>query len=236
MPLQAVLFDFNGTIIDDEAIHHQLIDELLISENLRPTGKSYRQISLGKSDRVALLDILAEQGRSMDDLQLQKMLAQKSAAYQKRLSELTELPIYGDLIDFLDNLESAGLQLAIVTGATRADVEMVMARTNLSKRFEAIVAAEDVANGKPAPDGYLQAAQQLGLAPQDCLAIEDTFPGLLAAKAAQIPVIGIAHTYPFHMLQRRANWAVDCFADLEIQRIQETYMRVEDLSKSSKVN
>jgi beta-phosphoglucomutase len=223
MPLQAVLFDFNGTIIDDEAIHHQLIDELLISENLRPTGKTYRQISLGKSDRVALLDILMEQGRAMDDRQLQEMLNRKSAAYQRRLSELTELPIYSDLIDCLDRLESAGLQLAIVTGATRADVEMVMTKTSLGKRFKTIVAAEDVPRGKPAPDGYLQAAQQLGVAPQECLAIEDTFPGILSAKAAHIPVIGIAHTYPFHMLQRRANWAVDCFADLEIQRIQATY-------------
>jgi beta-phosphoglucomutase len=223
MSLQAVLFDFNGTIIDDEAIHHQLIDELLISENLRPTGKSHRRLCLGKSDRTALLEIFREQGRSVDEQQMQKLLARKSAAYQQRLSELAEIPIYADLVDFLDNLELAGLRLGVVTGSTRAGVEMVLAKTALTPRFKAIVTAEDVTQGKPAPDGYLLAAQQLAVPPQNCLAIEDTFSGLLAAKAAGMPVIGIAHTYPFHMIQRRANWAVDCFADLEIQRIQETY-------------
>ncbi len=223
MPLQAVLFDFNGTIIDDEAIHHQLIDELLISENLRPTGKAHRRLCLGKSDRTALLDIFREQDRSVDEKQMQKLLARKSAAYQQRLSELEEIPIYADLVDFLDNLELAGLLLGVVTGSTRAGVEMVLAKTGLTQRFKVIVTAEDVTQGKPAPHGYLLAAQQLGVNPQHCLAIEDTFPGLLAAKAAGMSAIGIAHTYPFHMIQRRANWAVDCFADLEIQRIQETY-------------
>jgi beta-phosphoglucomutase len=223
MPLQAVLFDFNGTIIDDEAIHHQLIDELLISENLRPTGKSHRRLCLGKSDRTAILDIFREQDRSVDEKQMQKLLDRKSAAYQQRLGELTEIPIYADLVDFLDNLEGAGLQLGVVTGSTRAGVELVLTKTGLAQKFQAIVTAEDVTQGKPAPDGYLLAAAQLAVPPQNCLAIEDTFPGLLAAKAAGMPVIGIAHTYPFHMIQRRANWAVDCFADLEIQRIQETY-------------
>jgi beta-phosphoglucomutase len=223
MPLQAVLFDFNGTIIDDEAIHHQLIDELLISENLRPTGRSHRRLCLGKSDRTALLDIFQEQDRSVDEKQMQKLLDRKSAAYQQRLGELETIPIYADLLDFLDNLESTGLQLGVVTGATRAGVELVLTKTGLAQRFKAIVTAEDVTQGKPSPDGYLLAAQQLGVPPQNCLAIEDTFPGLLAAKAAGMPAIGIAHTYPFHMIQRRANWAVDCFADLEIQRIQETY-------------
>jgi beta-phosphoglucomutase len=223
MALQAVLFDFNGTIINDEPIHRQLIDELLLSENLRPAAKSYRNICLGKSDRACLLDLFAEQGRSINDLQLQKILKNKAKAYQQRLAELTELPIYPDLADFLDQLQSAGLQLGIVTGALRLEVETVLQQSGLISRFTTIVASEDVATSKPAPDGYLAAAAQLQVQPSECLAIEDTFAGIKAAQAANMPVVGIAHTYPFHMMQRQANWAVDCFADLELQRIRYTY-------------
>lgn len=223
MALQAVLFDFNGTIINDEPIHRQLIDELLLSENLRPAAKSYRKICLGKSDRSCLLDLFAEQGRSINDLTLQKILVSKAQAYQQYLVTLDELPIYPDLTDFLDELQSAGMRLGIVTGALRVEVEAVLQQSGLIDRFEVIVACEDVPTSKPAPDGYLLAATQLKVQPSECLAIEDTFPGIKAAQAARIPVVGIAHTYPFHMMQRQANWAVDCFADLELQRIQYTY-------------
>jgi beta-phosphoglucomutase len=223
MPLKAVLLDFNGTIINDEPIHRQLIDELLLAENLRPAPKNYRQICLGKSDRACLLELLADQGRSIDDLQLQKLLVKKTAAYQQRLGSINELPIYSDLVDFLDEAQSAGLQLAVVTGAMRSEVEAVLRQSGLMERFTTIVASEDVNSGKPSPTGYLLAADRLQVKPQECLAIEDTFPGLQAAKAANIPVVGIAHTYPFHMMQRLSNWAVDCFADLELQRIQYTY-------------
>jgi beta-phosphoglucomutase len=126
-------------------------------------------------------------------------------------------------VDFLDEAQSAGLQLAIVTGAMRAEMDAVLRQSGLIERFTTIVACEDVNSGKPSPSGYLLAADRLQLKPQECLAIEDTFPGLQAAKAANIPVVGIAHTYPFYMMQRLSNWAVDCFVDLELERIQYTY-------------
>jgi beta-phosphoglucomutase len=223
MPLKAVLLDFNGTIINDEPIHRQLIDELLLAENLRPAPSNYRQICLGKSDQACLLELLADQGRSINELQLQKLLTKKTAAYQQRLVDMTELPIYDDLVNFLDESQSAGLQLGIVTGAMRLEVDAVLSLCGLTDRFTTIIACEDVNSGKPSPAGYLLAADRLQVSPQECLAIEDTFPGLQAAKAANIPVVGIAHTYPFHMMQRLSNWAVDCFADLELQRIQYTY-------------
>jgi beta-phosphoglucomutase len=223
MSIQAILLDFNGTIIDDEVLHHQLIDELLLGENLRPTGRNYRQTCLGKSDRACILDLMAEQGRSVTDRQLQQLLQRKSRAYQQRLQDLEELPIYPDLPEFLEQVRAMGMRLGIVTGAMQAEVEQVLDRAGLQDYFTVIVAAEAVVNGKPDPAGYLLAAENLGLAPLQCLAIEDTFAGLQAARAAQMPVVGIAHTYPFHMLQRRADWVVDCFADLEMQRIQYQY-------------
>jgi beta-phosphoglucomutase-like phosphatase (HAD superfamily) len=92
------------------------------------------------------------------------------------------------------------------------------------------VAAEDSPISKPQPDPYLialeqlnQAYPELNLEPGNCLAIEDTLAGIQAARSAGIPVVGVAHTYPFHMLQRRANWTVDALADLELERVQAVF-------------
>jgi beta-phosphoglucomutase len=226
MVLQAVLFDFNGTIINDEPIHRLMLDELMLGENLRPKPQIYRRLCLGKSDRTAIPDLMASQGLTVDEGQLQKLLAKKTAAYRKYLANLTEMPIYEGLRENLTAWQTAGLKLAIVTGAVGAEVDLVLDRSDLRQYFSLIIASEDVTVGKPAPEGYLLAAQRLGVEPQECLAIEDTLIGLQAAKAAQIPVVGIANTYPLHMLQRQANWAVDCFADLELERIQENYAQV----------
>ena len=96
--------------------------------------------------------------------------------------------------------------------------------------FSVIISGDDITTSKPEADGYKLAIQklniahpQLNLQPKECLAIEDTPPGITAAKRAGIQVVGIANTYPFHMLQRQANWTVDYFTDLEWERIQEFF-------------
>lgn len=66
----------------------------------------------------------------------------------------------------------------------------------------------------------------INLQPSECLVIEDTFAGIEAAKLAGMSVVGVAHTYPFHMLQRLANWCVDYLSDLELDRIQKVYQEI----------
>ena len=71
-----------------------------------------------------------------------------------------------------------------------------------------------------------QKCQGINLKPSECLVIEDTFPGIEAAKLAGMSVVGVAHTYPFHILQRLANWCVDDLSDLELDRVQKVYQEV----------
>ncbi|MCY7393111.1 MAG: HAD hydrolase-like protein, partial [Leptolyngbyaceae cyanobacterium CAN_BIN12] len=115
--LKAVLFDFNGVIINDEAIHDRLIDQLLIEENLRPKRGELRQICLGRSDRACLTDLFASRSRILSDANLDRLISRKSAAYQQELINLEKLPIYAGLSDILFNIHAAQLKIAIVTGA-----------------------------------------------------------------------------------------------------------------------
>ncbi len=230
MTLKAVLFDFNGVIIKDEAIHQQLIEEILIEENLRPSPQEYGEVCLGRSDRVCLAELLKRRGRVVTESYLTKVITRKAQAYQRQLEKLEKLPIYPGLEDLIFKIRVAQLPMAVVSGALRCEVELVLNRAQLAQHFSVIVAGDDIKVSKPEPDGYLLAVERLNqqypnlkAQASDCLAIEDTPAGIEAAKRAGMQVVGVANTYPFHMLQRQANWTVDYLNDLELDRVQEVY-------------
>ncbi|HBB32383.1 MAG TPA: HAD family phosphatase [Cyanobacteria bacterium UBA8803] len=232
MTLKAVLFDFNGVIIKDEAIHQQLIEELLLQENLRPSLEDYREVCLGRSDRVCLRELLKKRGRVVEESYLTRLVNRKTEAYRTQLEALPTLPIYPGLEDLIFKIRVAQLPMGVVSGALRSEIEQVLNRAQLLSYFSVIVGSDDIKVSKPEPDGYLLAVERLNqqyadlkATSSDCLAIEDTPAGIEAAKRAGMQVVGVANTYPFHMLQRQANWTVDYLNELELDRVQEVYSR-----------
>lgn len=230
MTLKAVLFDFNGVIINDEPLHEKLIEELLIEENLRLKPGEFKEICLGRSDRVCLETLLTHRGRMATEEYLATLIARKSQAYQQELEKIESLPTYPGLTDLIFHIRAAQLPMAVVTGAVHAEVELVLERLELTPHFSVIVAGDDIKTSKPDPEGYLLAVDRLNqrfpdlkLQPQECLVIEDTFSGITAAKQAGMQVVGVANTYPYHMMQRRANWAVDYLSELEFDRVRQTF-------------
>ena len=238
MNLLAVFFDFNGVIIQDESIHQQLINEILLAENLRPSSNEYQQVCLGRSDRVCIKDILSRRGRVVSEEYLNKLLADKAEAYKQRLETLETLPIDPGIKDLIEKISNNQLLIGVVTGALRSEVELVLDRAGIAQYFNVIITGDDLKASKPAPDGYLLAVERLNgqdpnlqLQPSNCLAIEDTPAGIEAAKQAGMQVVGVANTYPLHMLQRQANWSVDYLCDLELDRVEQVISR----SKSVKI-
>ncbi|MBD2664529.1 HAD-superfamily hydrolase, subfamily IA, variant 3 [Richelia sinica FACHB-800] len=232
MSLKAVLFDFNGVIIKDEPIHLTLIDEILVQENLQPQRLDERQACLGRSDRACFQQLLKNRGRVVTEEYLTQLLTRKAQSYILELEKLDKLPLYSGIEDLIFQIRSQHLKLAIVSGALRQEIELVLKRAKLDDYFPLIISGDDITTSKPEPDGYLLAVEKLNkdyadlnLQPQECLAIEDTPAGIQAAKRAKMQVVGVANTYPFHMLQRQANWTVDYLTDLELERVQEIYGR-----------
>jgi beta-phosphoglucomutase len=230
MALRAVLFDFNGVIINDEPLHQKLIEQLLIEENLRPKPEEFRAVCLGRSDRACITELLARRGRIVSDDYLNGLIARKSRAYLEQLSAIEKLPSYPGLTDLIFQIRAAQLPMAVVSGAVRSEIELVLERLELAPHFSVIVAGNEIANSKPDPEGYLTGVERLNqqypdldLKPEECLAIEDTPAGIQAAKAAGMQVVGVANSYPFHMMQRQSNWAVDYLSDLELDRVQQIF-------------
>ncbi|OWY67735.1 HAD family hydrolase [cyanobacterium TDX16] len=228
MALKAVLFDFNGVIINDEPIHKQLLEQLLIEENLRPIPGEFQEVCLGRSDRVCLAELLKRRGRFVSETYLLQLMQRKAQAYQQELEKIDKLPTYPGLEDLVFQSRAKQLKLAVVSGAMRSEIELVLQRLNLTQYFSVLVAGDDITTSKPEPDGYLLVVERLNqlypelrLQPRECIAIEDTPVGIQAAKTAKIPVVGVANTYPFHMMQRQANWAVDYLNQLDLEWVQQ---------------
>lgn len=232
MALKAVLFDFNGVIINDERIHERLINELLLEENLRPKDGEFKQFCLGRNDRACLTSLLTDRGRMVTEEYLQKLIQRKAGFYRRELETLETLPIYIGLDDLLFSLRATPIKLGIVSGALYTEVELVLTKIGILEYFQVVVTGDDLQASKPEPDGYLLAVDRLNqlfpdlnLLPQECLAIEDTPAGIEAAKRAGMSVVGVANTYPYHMMQRQANWAVDYLSDLELDRVRQVFDR-----------
>ncbi|MGB3766150.1 MAG: HAD family phosphatase [Phormidesmis sp.] len=232
MALKAALFSFSGIIINDEDIRKTLSEQVLLAENLRPSEDDYYEVCLGKSDRACLKALLYQRGRDVSQETLDKLLQDGAMVYQTWLASVKKLPIYPGLEDLIFRCRTANVKMAIVTGAERQQVTEVLSRAQLAEYFSLIVAGDDISlNGsKPSPDGYIKAIARLNeiypelqLQADECIAVEDTFSGITSAKSANIPVVGVAHTYPNHMLQRRATWVVDYLREVNFDWIGEKF-------------
>lgn len=228
MTLKAVLFNFNGVIVNDEPIHEQIIDRLMLDENLQLKRGEFREVCWGRSDRTCVVELLKRRGRFLTEAYLDRLLQRKVEAYKAQIDSLEKLPVYPGVAEFVAKIQAAGCKIAMVSGAMRSDIELVLNRAGLATLFELIVAGDDLTLSQTEADGYLLAVERfnqkypgLNLKPEECLAVENTFAAIQSAKKAGIQVAGVTHTYPFHMIQRQANWTVDYFADLELDRVQE---------------
>jgi beta-phosphoglucomutase len=194
----AVLFDFNGVLVDDEDVHLEAFRRTLAVVGVTIDADVYRRF-LGYDDRNTITALLAHYDRrsALDGDALARAVVEKQAVYAQLAGTHPRLGFGARAL--LSALRAAGARLAIVSGARRAEIDAVLDAAALRDSFAVVVAAEDVARGKPDPEGYRTARARLEAmagAPLDAVAIEDAPAGLRAARAAGIRCIGLATTCP----------------------------------------
>lgn len=181
----AILFDFNGVIVDDEEQHRATLAALLADEGITLTREQYYGEYLGWNDRMSFVAAFRNAGKPLAAQRLDALIAEKSRRYERLIGE--SLTLVPGAVEFVTRAAQER-RLAIVSGALRREIEQVLDRTGLRRHFEVVVAAEDVACCKPDPAGYLAAHAALAarqpLTMSRSAAIEDSLPGLAAARAA----------------------------------------------------
>ncbi len=196
---RAVLFDFNGVLVDDEPIHLRLLLQVLAEEGVEADAGWAAEAFLGVDDRGCLERAFAHAGRELAPELLSRLVARKAAYYQQEVRR-DGYPLAAGAERALAELDRAGYRLGIVTGALRHEVDAALREAGLRDRFQVVVAAQDVARGKPDPAGYLLAIQELNrptgsadrlIHPHEIVAVEDSPAGLAAAAAAGLRTIRV---------------------------------------------
>jgi beta-phosphoglucomutase len=215
MALRAAVFDFDGVIVDSEPLHFRSLREALLSEQIEITHAEYWDHLLALDDRSSIRLAFERRGERPDADRLARVERVKVERFAELIPEIPVFPGAREVIGAL----AAELPLAIASGARREEIEAVLAGIGLRDSFLAVVGAQDVSRSKPDPAPYLEAARRLegrvaGLVPGECVAFEDSVPGVLSALGAGMKVVGVAHSYPAAKL-RPAHRVVDSLAAFE---------------------
>lgn len=206
-PPLAVLLDYNGTLSSDEHLIAQLYVNVLASANIRIDSAWYFGVAAGLAD-VELVDEAARHaGRSLTIRERDRLVALKVKRYCAAVREQPTVP--SEARAFVGALARAGVPLAIVSAAPRAEIEAGLDAAGLAAKLPTVIAVEDVTDPKPSPDGYLRAVRELGLDRTHVLAIEDSRTGLAAARAAQLSTVAVRGTVPDDELELLADRVVD---------------------------
>jgi HAD superfamily hydrolase (TIGR01509 family) len=198
--IQAIFFDFNGVIIDDERVQMEAYKEVLHGHCIELTAEDYYS-ALGLDDKGFVRFAFERARKPLSDDQLRAVLAAKGVIHRRAIED--ELPLFPGVVTFL-KATSRHYSLGIVSMATRDEIEYALNRAALLTLFSVVGSAEDVNVCKPAPDCYLaafkklnnqrQKNRQLPLLANECLVIEDSPPGIQSGRAAGMRTLAVTNT------------------------------------------
>jgi len=223
--LRAVIFDFNGIIVDDEPIHFELFRKVLAEEGVVLTEEAYYARYLGFDDRGAFIAGFRENERSLSDEKLRSLIERKAAYYQEAIrNHVTIFPGVKELMGELTQRVS----LAVASGALRQEIETILTTAGLLSRFHAIVSAEDVKQGKPEPEVFLTALAALNaqaggaqpIQPGECVVIEDSKEGIRGARRAGMKCLAVTNSHPAELLHE-ANVVVKSLKEVTLSSLQQ---------------
>ena len=199
----ALIFDVDGTLAETEELHREAFNEAFVEVGLdwhwgRRVYKELLRVAGGK-ERIRAFDQVRRSGPPLSDAVIAKLHRAKTERFAALMAD-KGCPLRPGVKQLLDAALGRGQRLAIATTTTRANIDSLLAPVlgpHWETTFAAVVAADDVARKKPAPDVYLEVLSQLDISAANCVAIEDSRNGLMAATRAGLPVL-ITRSIYFH--------------------------------------
>jgi len=228
--LEAIVFDFDGILVDSEPLHHRAFQRVAETLGVTLDYETYARTYIGFDDRDALRYMLTGRTEPLSDELEQRAAAlgvQKQEAFQQLLAEGAP-PIPG-AFELVDAAHRAELPIAVASGATAGEIIPVLQALGRSGAFEVVVTADDVPRSKPDPQSYALAVERLKrerdqphLTPGAGLGIEDTETGIASAKAAGLWTLGVTTTRAAEHL-READRVVSSLTDVSLDQLHQWF-------------
>ena len=217
--LHAAIFDFDGVVVDSEPIHLACFRQVLARRGIELATEDYYGKYLGFDDHDCFAAVLADNGREADEAEIAAMTAEKTALVKRAIAESIQ-PLPG-AVELMRAVRAAGAGLAICSGALREEIELAARTVGVLELVDVLVAAKDVAKGKPDPEGYLLTLKLLReklarpIDPARTWVIEDAPAGIAAARAAGCKVLAVTNSYPPRALAQ-ADRIVDSLTEVDL--------------------
>lgn len=190
--MKAALFDLDGVILDSERIYTRIWNEI---ERIYPTGIPDYAVAIKGSTLPEILNHYPTE-------EIRSDVTRRLLEFQDSM----QFPLMPGAVEYLQSLRAAGIPRALVTSSDPRKMERVRGQLpELLPLFDVVIDASKVTRSKPDPQGYLLAAEALGVDPQDCVVYEDSVNGLKAGRASGAWVVALATTYPAQTLEPLAD-------------------------------
>lgn len=222
--MDALIFDFDGVVVNSEPVHFACFKQVLAEEGIELTSDEYYGKYLGFDDFDCFDRAMAEHARQLGPRRILDLIARKTACVKEQYARGIEL--MPGAMDLILSARAADIPTAVCSGALRREIELAAKNAGVWDCFHAVVSAEDVEHSKPDPEGYRQALSKLcrltgrALCADRSIVIEDSPAGIAAAHAAGMKVVGLTGSRPAAELSQ-ADRVVASLADVTIAKLEE---------------
>ncbi|HEY7953705.1 MAG TPA: HAD family phosphatase [Polyangia bacterium] len=215
--LRAVLFDLDGTLIDSERQNAESVGRVLAARG-RPLSDEEREFVIGHGWAEIYRHLHAAGGVDLSYDELKHL----AAVEREKIVAKEGLDILPGAVHAVERL-SARFDSTVVSGSSRAEIALILRVLGVGIHFPWFIGAEDTERGKPAPDGYLLASDRLGIAPAECLVLEDSTAGIRAGRAAGMRVVAVRAGNFAAQPQDEADRVVDTLEDVDDRLLAELF-------------
>lgn len=221
--LKAVIFDFDGVISDSEPCHFTAFNEVLRDFGVQLTERQYYAAYLGFTDYELFEMVGSEYKTDFGGTSIEQLVKRKARFFQELIRQTDHL--IDGVTDLIERLGKNNIKIAINSGATAADIIIMLEGSAIENSFDVVVSADDVVKGKPEPEGYLLTLEKLNaisdspISARQCVAIEDSRWGILSAKKAGMRIVAVTHSYCAEEL-KDADMVIDSVKQLKISDMQ----------------
>ncbi len=211
---RATIWDMDGVIADTAPYHLAAWQQAFQKRGVNFTKENFRH-NFGQRNDTIIRNIL---GQSTPQSEIDAIAKEKEITFRNEVRKNIK-PLPG-AIELIKSLRERGFKIALASSAPTENIELLIGGLAIKKYFHVLVSGRDVAEGKPSPQGFLLAAQRLGVAPENCIVIEDAVAGVTAAKRAGMRCLAVTSTHPRESLNQ-ADLVVDSLEEISVNNLEE---------------
>lgn len=211
----AVIFDMDGVITESNPFHKRAWEIFCQKYGMELTEEDLKDHVYGQTNRHALNHIF---DKELSAKECADLTEEKEALYRELHGP--EMEMTAGLKGFLETLKEQGIPLAVATSAPTSNLDFTLKQLGIRQYFDQTIDISGVQNAKPDPEIYLKAAKKLGVAPERCIVMEDSVPGVEAGQRAGMKVVGLTTTHSAEELSH-TDLTIEDFRGLTLQKLRE---------------